>query len=269
MLNVLETNTEFSLYPLPAFNDNYIWVLQHNRQAIVVDPGQAQPVLEFLAQQQLELTALFITHHHGDHVGGVRTLKQHYPHATVYGPKHEDIPCKDVALNESDTLQLPGWPISFTVLDVPGHTLGHIAYFLEFTGDTAVLFCGDTLFSVGCGRLFEGTPTQMVESLGKLTALPAHTLVCAAHEYTLSNIAWALQVEPHNSDLLTRQQQAMQQRKRGLPTLPTRMADELASNPFLRAHVPNVAQAARQYAQRPLNNVVEVFACLREWKNNS
>jgi len=261
------TDTRIELEPLPAFTDNYIWMLRQGRRAVVVDPGQAAPVSQALAKHGLTLEAILLTHHHGDHVGGVLELREQTG-AIIYGPATERLPACDHRLKENDTLQLPGIDASLTVLDVPGHTAGHIAYYGHLGAETPVLFCGDTLFAGGCGRLFEGTPAQMVESLGKLCALPPATLVCCAHEYTLSNLRWALQVEPGNTALQQRWSQASQLRAQSRPTLPSTIASELDTNPFVRTSHPAVTRAAAQQAGIALANPVQVFSCLREWKNN-
>jgi hydroxyacylglutathione hydrolase len=253
------------LIPIPAFNDNYIWMLHDTHQALVVDPGDAQPVREALAQHQLTLAAILVTHHHGDHTGGVDELRQDTG-AKVFGPAREAMPEPLQRLQDGALVTLLG--LHFQVLDVPGHTAGHIAYFAEVPGDAPVLFCGDTLFSGGCGRLFEGTPAQMLTSLSRLAALPEATRVCCAHEYTLSSLRFALTVEPHNADTLAYQARAEQLRANQLPTLPSSIGLEKAVNPFLRSHIHSVALAVQQFdatAQGP----VGVFAALRAWKDQS
>ncbi|MBF6616385.1 hydroxyacylglutathione hydrolase [Pollutimonas thiosulfatoxidans] len=255
------------LIPVPAFSDNYIWLVCKNGRAVVVDPGQAAPVQQILDRENLTLDAILLTHHHADHVGGVLALQQRTG-AVVYGPASEKLPACDHALKEGDTVQLPTVGLQLQVLDVPGHTAGHIAYYGQFATGKPLVFCGDTLFSGGCGRLFEGTPAQMLNSLSKLGALSPDTLVCCAHEYTLSNLRWALQVEPDNLALQQRWQQASDLRAQDQPTLPSTLETELATNPFLRTTDSTVAQAASRYAQHPLDTRVDVFAALREWKNN-
>lgn len=254
-----------SIRPLPALSDNYIWIVRQGRDAAVVDPGEAGPVLDALAADGLQLRAILLTHHHGDHVGGVLELVAQTD-ARVWGPAGETLPHCDVRLAEGDTVDLPALGLHLSVLDVPGHTAGHIAYAGQAAGQE-VLFCGDTLFAAGCGRLFEGTPAQMFDSLGKFADLPKSALVCCAHEYTLANLRWALAVEPDNSPLASWQARATDLRERGLPTLPTSLALERETNPFLRTAQHAVAQAASRYAGRALPGEVDIFAALREWKN--
>ncbi len=256
-----------SLMALPAFSDNYIWLLHHQGRAVVVDPGEARPVLDCLAAHGLQLDAILLTHHHNDHVGGVLELRRAFPQAVIHGPAHEKLPACDHRLAEGDTVSLPPFGLTLRVIDVPGHTAGHIAYAGQPPSGPPLLFCGDTLFAAGCGRLFEGTPAQMVQSLGKLAALPASTLVCCAHEYTLSNLRWALAVDPANAALQARQAHASAQRERGEPTLPTTLAEELDTNPFLRTSLPSIAAAVGRHTGQAPAGPVEVFAGLREWKN--
>lgn len=260
-----------TLIPLPAFDDNYIWMLHDGRQALVVDPGDEQPVLQALQAHGLQLQAILVTHHHIDHVGGVDELRA-ATGAAVYGPAGEAMPEPLQRFSDGDTLELLG--LRFTVLDVPGHTAGHIAWYGVPQGTASLppdaagqplLFCGDTLFSGGCGRLFEGTPAQMLASLDKLAALPGNTRVCCAHEYTLSNLRFARAVEPDNTALLEYTRQCEAQRERQLPTLPSTIAVERAINPFLRSRQPAVARAVQ--ARAAARDEVSVFAALREWKN--
>lgn len=257
------------LHAIPAFNDNYIWLLHNHQYAAVVDPGDAAPVLETLQKLGLSLDAILITHHHHDHVGGIALLKQQFPHATVYGPALESIPQRDQALRQDDVLELTRLGLTLTVLDLPGHTAGHIAYIGASSENEPFIFCGDTLFSAGCGRLFEGTAAQMMSSLNKINALPANTLICCAHEYTLSNLHWALEVEPDNTDLHDYYQLAADLRANNQSTLPSTLAREQQINPFLRTHIPAVQLSAAAYSQRPALTSTDVFAQLREWKNHA
>lgn len=254
-----------NLLALPAFADNYIWMLHDARQAVVVDPGQAEPVLQALAERGLQLQAILVTHHHADHVGGVDALRQ-ATGAPVYGPARERIPGPFTPLGQGQQVTVLG--LRFTVLDVPGHTAGHIAYHCEAMDGAPLLFCGDTLFSGGCGRLFEGTPAQMQASLDQLAALPGDTRVCCTHEYTLANLKFARAVEPDNAELLHYSTRCEALRAQGLPTLPSHMALERAINPFLRTREPAVAAAAAGFApSTDTRDAVAVLAALREWKN--
>ena len=252
------------LVPLPAFQDNYLWVLHDGQRALVVDPGDAQPVLSFLSQSGLSLQAILVTHHHRDHVGGVDAVRE-ATGAPVWGPARETIPGPFTPLQGGQTIDVLGLP--WQVLDVPGHTAGHIAYYCPDVAGTPLLFCGDTLFSGGCGRLFEGTPAQMLASLDSLAALPASTRVCCAHEYTLSNLRFARAVEPANEALVRYQQQCEALRARGEPTLPSSIGVERQVNPFLRSREPAVRQAAQAYNGADPADDVAVFAAVRQWKN--
>lgn len=251
------------LTPLPAFSDNYIWLLHDGRGAVVVDPGDADPVLKALQQDGLRLDAILVTHHHPDHTGGVAALRD-ATGAVVHGPARERIPEPFRPLSGGDTVELLG--CVFTVIDVPGHTAGHIAFYAPDADGGPLLFCGDTLFSGGCGRLFEGTPAQMLASLDALAALPGATRVCCAHEYTLSNLRFARAVEPDNAKLLHYLGLCQQRRASQQPTLPSTLATERQINPFLRSREHDVIRAVR--ARTPsADNEVAVFAALREWKN--
>lgn len=255
-----------TLHPIPAFSDNYIWVLHHAGQAWAVDPGDAAPVLGYLQQHQLQLQGILLTHHHADHVGGVQELRK-ATNATVYGPAFETLPEPVQRLGGSDSVTLLGH--HFDVLDVPGHTSGHIAYYCADWDDAPLLFCGDTLFSGGCGRIFEGTPAQMLASLDALAALPDATRVCCTHEYTLGNLRFALAVEPGNADLVAYEQACQQLRAADQPTLPSTLGLERRINPFLRSRLADVVASVQQQApDTPASDEVAVFAALREWKNN-
>ena len=252
-----------NLIALPAFSDNYIWMLHDGRRAVVVDPGESAPVIKALDSHKLQLAAILVTHHHADHVGGVDELRSRLL-GPVYGPRRERIPQPCVALDDGDQVEVLG--LKFQVIDVPGHTSGHIAYFTEDGGAEPILFCGDTLFSGGCGRLFEGTPAQMHHSLSRLAKLPGPTRVCCAHEYTLSNLKFAHAVEPKNHDLADYTTWCEAQRTLGEPTLPSSITTERLVNPFLRCAEPGVALTA-QSRGAPSTDPVAVLAALRQWKN--
>lgn len=255
------------LIALPAFSDNYLWLWQQGPLAVVVDPGDAAPVLQALEQNGLKLAAILVTHHHADHVGGVRELHL-ATGAQVFGPAREAVPAPFTPVMQGDAFELLGQTVQ--VLDVPGHTAGHVAYVLPNAPQSPVLFCGDTLFSGGCGRIFEGTPAQMLASLDLLASLPASTRVCAAHEYTLSNLRFALAVEPSNTDLQTYAAHCQELRAQGISTLPALLGKELQINPFLRARLASVRHAVAQHAglsATEQTDDVAVFAALREWKN--
>lgn len=248
------------LTALPAFEDNYIWALQAaDGRTVFVDPGQAEPVLE-AAAQGLQPAAVLLTHHHADHIGGVAELHRRWPQLPVFAPHDERIPLDCVRVGDGDRVQLPGW--TFDVMAVPGHTRSHIA----FVGHGR-LFCGDALFSLGCGRMFEGTAAQMLASLKRLAGLPAQTLVCCGHEYTLANAAFARQVDPANAALQRRQQEVLDMRRHSRPTVPVELASELACNPFLRTATAEICAAVEARLARPAADETEVFAELRRWKD--
>ncbi len=257
-----------SVLTVPAFKDNYLWLIHDGVHAVAVDPGDGKAILAALAEQQLTLSGILLTHHHPDHIGGVPDLLAHAS-VPVFGPRGEEIACVTVPLGEGDVVALPGLPMHMTVMDVPGHTRGHIAYFYQpGTGATPWLFCGDTLFAGGCGRLFEGTPAQMVSSLAKLAALPDDTLVYCAHEYTLANLRFALAAEPGNVQLQQRMIVETAKRDAGVPTVPSTIAVEKASNPFLRYREPSVLNSLRVEGKLGADATpVEAFAALRLWKN--
>jgi hydroxyacylglutathione hydrolase len=250
------------LLPVPAFDDNYLWLAADGAgNAIAVDPGDAAPVRAALRRTGWHLRAILVTHHHPDHIGGVAELADAWQ-APVFAPHEERIPLNAtrVAEGHAITLDLPGE--TFSVMEVPGHTLSHIAY-----SAPGMLFCGDTLFSVGCGRLFEGTPEQMLASLDRIAALPASTIVCCAHEYTAGNCAFALSVEPRNAALHVRTAEVRERRTRGEPTLPTDIASERACNPFLRVDAPAVVAWAQHTHGVERENRVARFAALRRAKD--
>ena len=251
---------------LRAFSDNYIWLISAGAgEAWVVDPGDAAPVRAALATHGLRLAGVLVTHHHPDHVGGVEDLRASWPEAVVYGPRSSPAQCLTTRLDDGDTLALLG--VSAEILHVPGHTLDHIAYFIPQPGGTPLLFCGDTLFAGGCGRLFEGDAPTMHRSLQRLAALPGATRVYCAHEYTLSNLRFARAVEPDNAELVARDESDGARRTRDEPTVPSTLALEIATNPFLRAGVTTVRRAAETRAGRELEADHEVFGVLRSWKD--
>ncbi len=264
------TDTGPQILPLRAFSDNYIWLLERGRHAVLVDPGDAGPALAHLAAAGLQLVAILVTHHHPDHTGGIEgilaQLQGDVP-IPVYGPASEDIASVNCPLVDGDRVELPELQASFEVIAVPGHTRGHIAYYGRKLCGCGVLFCGDTLFPCGCGRLFEGTPAQMHASLGRLAALPAATKLYCAHEYTQANIHFALAVEPDNEALHQREQQVARLRAADLPTVPSTVELELATNPFLRVTAPTVRASAQRSSGEQLTEPVAVFAAIRAWKN--
>lgn len=254
-----------NLLPIPAFSDNYIWMLHDAEHAVVVDPGQAEPVLSTLAQRGLKLLGILVTHHHADHVGGVEAIRA-ATGAPVWGPAYESLPEPVTRVQGGDCVESLGGP--WQVINVPGHTSGHIAFFSTRAQSQPLLFCGDTLFSGGCGRLFEGTAAQMQASLDALAALPANTLVCCAHEYTISNLRFAQAVEPNNPELAQYLEYCQQLRKNGLPTLPSTLQTELAINPFMRSRASDVIAAAVHHdPQTRPEEPASVLATLRQWKN--
>jgi hydroxyacylglutathione hydrolase len=254
-----------TIIPIPAFRDNYIWAVLNERSVAVVDPGDAAPVLAWLEKNDMRLTAIIATHHHADHVGGIPALRARHD-VPVFGPARETVPQLTRALAEGDRIDVPGVALSLAVFDIPGHTAGHIALY-SIDGDP-VLFCGDTLFAAGCGRLFEGTPAQMWSSLGKLASLAPATRVFCGHEYTLANLRFAEAVEPDNAAIRARTSRERMKRERDEPTLPSTIDDELETNPFLRAARPGVMARAGAHAGRPIDDPVDSFATLRAWKDN-
>jgi hydroxyacylglutathione hydrolase len=253
------------IYPVRAFKDNYIWVIHNQHYAAVVDPGDALPVLRYLQDLDLRLIAILNTHHHPDHVGGNGALLKHFS-VPVYGPANESISTLTHHLQEGGIVQLPELSLDFSVLDTPGHTAGHIVYYAT-KSEKNLLFCGDTLFACGCGRIFEGTAQQMYTSLQKLAKLPDETLIYCAHEYTLGNIRFARTVDPENMDLSEREAAVEEQRRRDVPTLPSTISIEKTTNPFLRCHHPDIIDNVNVHAGRSLSDPVSVFTELRKWKN--
>lgn len=258
---------------IPAFSDNYLWCLHDDKNAVIVDPGCAKSVETYLKEHSLNLVAILITHHHPDHIGGVKELKEKYA-PVIYGFGKANFDFLDIKLAGKDSFDLMG--INFKVLEVPGHTLDHIAYFAEIpiknkagTLQTqASLFCGDTLFSAGCGRLFEGTAEQMLDSLNTIKALPADTLIYCAHEYTLSNLKFAKELMPSNQDLNKYILECQDKRKNHLPTIPTVLATELAINPFLRQDDTEIITYMNVQGLIKNTTPVELFRAVRKAKDN-
>lgn len=252
-----------TLWPIPVFEDNYVWVLEQDGVAGVamVDPGDGVATLAALDRRELQPSAVLLTHHHADHVGGVDEIVERNE-VPVYGPETESIQGVTHPVSDGQSVRIPELRIELTVMDVPGHTAGHIAY----VGPDFVL-CGDTLFTGGCGRVFEGTPSQMYGSLQRLAALPPRTGVYCAHEYTLANLRFACQVEPGNQVLQQRLTSAEDKRSQDQPTVPSTLEEELRTNPFLRCHVPEVRAAAEANTGSPLADDVQVFAAVRAWKD--
>ncbi len=255
--------TMLKIKPLKAFNDNYIWLLHDGRDAVVVDPGQAEPVQQHLESHDLQLRHILITHHHADHIGGVQALLQAWD-CGVSQPDDARIALPGRVVREGDRVEIPAPACQFTVLETPGHTRSHIVY---YNPDT--LFCGDTLFSLGCGRLFEGDGAQMLHSLNKIKRLPDETKVYCAHEYTLSNGRFAQRVEAGNAALGAHLEAMQQRRQADAPTVPTTLAQEKAMNPFLRTAEAAVIQRVETHVGHALADEAAVFTALRQWKDSA
>lgn len=250
---------------IPTLQDNYVWAVHNGHSAILVDPGEGTPILAWLKNRGMTAHAILVTHHHHDHVGGIAELLAEHE-IPVYGPARGA--AKTTPVSEGKRLSFSGMGMNFQVMQTPGHTLDHVCYIATDTQNgQSHLFCGDTLFSCGCGRLFEGTPTEMYASLTRLAQLPADTQVYCAHEYTLANIAFALEVEPDNPALLARHAQALALRKRGEATLPVSIGSELNTNPFLRCDLNSLVEAASQHVKAPLKPGAQTFAAIRAWKD--
>lgn len=252
------------ILPILAFKDNYIWCLinEKTKHCLIVDPGEAKPVLTQLKQLNLTLDAILITHHHWDHTNGIRSILKLHP-VPVFGPAKEKIVGMTQPVDEGDKVELTNWPISFEVFAIPGHTLGHIAYY-----GNKFLFCGDTLFTGGCGRLFEGTPEQMLNSLNKLAQLPDETQVYCGHEYTLANLHFAQAVEPSNAHIKERLEKTRELRQKNLASVPSSLGEEHLTNPFLRCDNPEIAHRVEKRTGKKFSTPVEIFTYLRQWKNN-
>ncbi|TAK91881.1 MAG: hydroxyacylglutathione hydrolase [Burkholderiaceae bacterium] len=255
------------MVPVPAFADNYIWLLHNGARAWVVDPGTADGVAAYLAQHRLTLAGILVTHHHADHIGGVDELAALSPKLSIVGPATPRIPQINHSVAEGDSITLPELGLALNVLAVPGHVDEHIAFFAA-AHNPPLLFCGDTLFGGGCGRVFEGTPERLYHSLQKLAQLPAATQVFCAHEYTQSNLRFAHAVEPDNPDLQTRINRVTALRSARQPTLPSTIGEEHATNPFLRTHLPALAASAQHHEPGSGTDAANVFRVLRQWKNH-
>lgn len=255
------------IHSIPAFNDNYFWLIQPDTQKpelFVVDPGAAKPVQDYLLNHRLRLAGILLTHHHNDHIGGAAELAESW-HVPVYGPQSPYIPQVTRVVAEGDHIDLQG--LSVKIMALPGHTLDHIAYYLEPSSGSPLLFSGDTLFAAGCGRLFDGTADLLFESLQRITILSDETLIYATHEYTLANLRFALFIEPDNEDLQRRQQNEIHRREQGLATLPTRLSLEKRTNPFLRCHLDAIRRKAEQLSGQSLSSEADIFASLRRAKD--
>jgi len=262
--------SSISITPIKAFSDNYIWAINNNNMTTLVDPGDANVCIEFLEKNELSLNTILITHHHSDHTGGITKLvdycqQKQWP-LSVYGPANENIPHCDVKLIENDAVILDEFGIDFCIIDLPGHTAGHIAYFTK-SHSIPILLCGDTLFSGGCGRLFEGSPNQMLNSLTKLADLPENTQVYCTHEYTQANLAFALTVEPNNQELINYNNKVSELRSKDHPTIPSSIQLEKQINPFLRCHKQSIQSSAKQFETDTNATPLDTFTTIRRWKD--
>ena len=251
-----------NIEPIEAFSDNYIWLLTTNEGSIVIDPGESSNVINYLDNNQLDLKAIFITHHHFDHTGGINEITSYYP-VNVFGPIN-NVETINKRLKDGDRVSIIG--IDFEIIEIPGHTLDHIAYFSENNGNP-ILFCGDTLFAAGCGRVFEGTFEQMYESIIKLKNLPINTKIYCGHEYTLSNLEFAKEAEPFNQDTLSRYNNVLKLREKGTPSIPSLLSTELKTNPFLRCDNKEL-QENISTKFKTIKESKEIFKALRLWKDN-
>lgn len=265
-----------NIKPIPAFSDNYIWMLQkdNSKQVVLVDPGDEKKIISFLENESLQPVAILITHQHYDHTGGVAKIVKQYPQVKVIcsnsiisdSPLSIDLPITEFItqpVSDGDSVEIPELDIHFNVIAIPGHTLDHVAYYGE-----GGLFCGDTIFGCGSGKIFSGTAEQMAASMMRLSALPAETRLYCAHEYTVDNIGFAKWLEPDNKDIQLRDEVELAKQEKGLPTMPSTLDIELKTNPFMRFRVPLVKQAAEKFAGKKLQNDGEVFAIIRQWKDS-
>lgn len=252
------------IHPIKILEDNYVWSIQKSNSPylVIVDPGEAEPVLEYINQHHLTLAAILLTHHHLDHTGGVTGILERYPNTPVYGSRKDEVPGMNYFIEEGDLIDLPKLDLNFKVMEIPGHTHGHVAYLHK-----NMLFSGDVLFSSGVGKIFEGTALQMFQSLEKLKQLPTDTLIYAAHEYTLANIVFAQTVDSKNEALERRRLSVEELRKNDLPSLPVSLETELQTNPFLRCDVPSIMTSVQSHCGIKLSSPLAIFTHLRLWKD--